>query len=77
MGTADYYNNSDTKEAIKAIHAAPDQGTRLIECGQDLFLNPLPCLNFIRYGAEHDLLGTRIYVAVSYTHLPLPTICSV
>ena len=62
MDTADYYNNTDTKEAIRAIHAALDQGIRLIECEQDLFLNPLPCLDFIRYGAKHDLLGARIYI---------------
>ena len=31
MDTADYYNNADTKEAIKTIHAALDQGIRLID----------------------------------------------
>ena len=31
MDTADYYNNADTKKAIKTVHAALDQGIRLID----------------------------------------------
>ena len=31
MDTADYYNKTDTKEAIRAIHAALDQGIHLID----------------------------------------------